>query len=128
MAYTVTISKQLSITADPVLQPAAVRLVVTVTGVTDFVDQGIFLFAIDPVTNQLEYSGVASPSDLQNIPYNTVNILNIFVRRNAIDLVYPSGYEADAAIDSIENDIQALCQSMTALTALQTPVVTVIGV
>lgn len=127
MAYSVSINKQLSVSADPIIQPAAVRLVINVTGVTDFTDQGVFLFAIDPVTNQLEYTSVATPVDLSTIPYNTVDILNVFVRKNTIDLVFPTAEQANLAIASIESDLQGLCSSMAGLALLQSPVAVTIG-
>lgn len=127
MAYSVSINKQLSVSADPIIQPAAVRLVITVTGVTDFADQGIFLYAIDPATEQLEYTSVVSPVDLTTIPYNTVDALNVFVRRNILDLIFPTAEQANLAIARIEADIQSLCSNMALLATLQTPVAVTIG-
>lgn len=122
MTYSVTLSVQL--TPDYQACPQApVRLTMTVTAVTGFVDQGIFVFLKDTVTNVPYFSRVATTCDINTLSTNPGNAT---FRANAIDLVYLSATAADAGIVTIEADIQELCNQMNRLQTLATPTTVVI--
>jgi len=122
MTYSVTLSVQL--TPDYRACPQApVRLTMTVTAVTGFTDQGIFVFLRDTVTNFPYFSRVATTCDINTLSTNPGN--NTF-RANAIDLVYLSAIAADAGVATIEADILDLCNQMNRLQTLAAPTTVVI--
>ena len=118
MTYSVTLSIQL--TPDYTACPASpVRLTMTVTSVVGFLDQGIFVFLRDTVTHFPYYSRVSTPCDINTLPFNGGAET---YRGNAIDLVFLSAAQADAAIATIEGAIQELCNQMNRLATLAAPV------
>lgn len=123
MAFTVTVSRQVTDEAGDASNTATVRLVMTVTGFTDLQDGGVFVYAVDPVTQVERYDHIAVPTDLQNYNLNAASGLS-FVRRTSIDLYYASYDLVEAGISTIESSIQDLMDDLASAEALGTAVST----
>lgn len=117
MAYSVTLSKQVSANSTDSSIQNAVKVVMEVTSVTDFIDAGIFVYSIDPVTLAEVYSHVALPSDLGDFNFDVVGD-NDFVRKSDFERIYESAELAHTAIDTIESSILDLCNNMAVLDTL----------
>jgi hypothetical protein len=120
MAFSVTLTKQLSLTTDPAYQPGSVRCIITVTSVVGFVDLGIFVDVRDTASGVYRYSFVANPKSLEDYNYNDFTAQ--WTRVGLIDKVFLRADLADEFIISIEAAIQRLCSDMQILQDLAAPV------
>ncbi len=125
MTYSVTLTKQLSLTEDPALQPGSVRCIITVTGVVGFIDFGVFVDFRDTASGVYRYSFVANPQSLQD--YNYQDFTAQWTRVGLIDKVFLRADIAEEFIVDIEAGIQLLCSDMQLLQDLATPVVETIS-
>lgn len=122
MTYSVTLSVQL--TPDYTACPQApVRITMSVTAFTGFIDNGIFVFLKDTVTNFAYYNRVSTPCDINTLSTNPGNPT---FRAGAIDITVLSADAATAAIASIEAAIQDTCNEMNRLATLAAPTTIVI--
>lgn len=120
MAYSVTLTKQLSLTTDPAYQPGSVRCIITVISVVGFLDLGIFVDVRDTASGVYRYSFVANPQSLEDYNYN--DFAAPWTRVSLIDKVFLRADLADEFIVSIEAGVQLLCSDMQILQDLAAPV------
>ena len=123
MPYSVTYTKLISSNDTPVVQPAPVELRLAVTAVTQFLDDGVFVWMKDMATGNLTYSHVASPVDLERYNYVVVGDKD-FVRLKTMERRYNRADQAEAASLDIEAGIQRLCTDMQLLSDFN-PAVTI---
>jgi hypothetical protein len=94
-----------------------VRVVYTVTGVTDFTDAGLFVFVRDSANNNLIFSHVAHPGELVSLALNTVSQQG-WTRRNTVTLDYSTDSLAVGGIAEVDRAIYELVDSMNSLAQL----------
>lgn len=125
MAYTVVLEQQFSdnFDTDQACDSQTVRLTLTVTSFTDLEDGGIFVYVVDPVTGVERYDHVAVPCDLQRYNLDVTGGLE-FVRKDELELYYPSSTEAEEGRDSIFSSVQDLLNELQAASTLSTAVTT----
>lgn len=115
MAYTLDFRYRFSQPSDDETVPGlcTVRLQGEVTSYTDFVDPGVFVFMIDPVTLAQVYSHVASPCDYQAYNFEVVGE-NTYVRQKSFSEVFATDELAQEFLASVQERLQVLCGSFSA--------------
>lgn len=120
MAHTAALSTQLSDVGNS-LSPTACNLKVQVTSVTDFNDQGLFVYSIDPMTSAIKFSHVASPYELSLYPYNSLDLVNYFTRKNSLEVTYATATLASEGLADIVAVLKKLALDMDALATYEDP-------
>jgi lipopolysaccharide export LptBFGC system permease protein LptF len=121
MAFSVTYTKEITTTDDPVLQVAPVSLVLTVTAVSGFTDFGVFVWIQDTATQVLRFSNVATPLNLEEYNFQVIGDKD-FVRLGYVNLTFNRADQAEEAADAIEATLQQLCIDMQLLQDFESPV------
>lgn len=75
------------------------------------------LFVYEQRTGAIEFSNIASPSDLDNLPVDATNDIPGYYRQSTAELVFRTMEQLEASVVLLEQDVQAL---VTALNQLDT--------